>query len=1602
MKKINYFYSLLIMALFLLPWSGVKATTPFTEGFETSVPPTGWSTIHVKGSTWTRVASDYYMTVHGGSYHAKISYSSSGGDNYLITPQLSPVVGETLKFYLGSTTWGGSTLTVEVSETGNSNASDFTTVLATYKSNIDINTTWGDAKEISLSDYAGKNIYIAFHMVDNNGDNVYIDDLSIEAPETCPKTSTPEASGIGATTATISWTAGGSETVWNLRYKKASDSEWTEVNGLTSTSYNLTELTAGKTTYNYEVQADCGGGDKSEWKAGTPFMTECGAITIDSKGWSEGFEGYTSGYSTGCTPGCFELIGANTGSAYTYPVVYVNTSSDFVKSGTKSLYLASSDTKDCYIIFPEFSQALNTLQIAFSHKGEQGGYPKTVKSSKLTLGYITDINDVSTFVALRGEFERSASWVEEEESLAGVPAGVANTARLAIKVGASEQSNYYTGIDDITISAAASCTKPSGLAVGSILPDGATFSWDEGGASAWQYIVVEKNAAEDWTNPNDVNTNAATISGLAADTEYDFYLRTNCGGAQSNSVKVSFTPVCPAPTGVTISSIGTTTATASWTAADNITDYQYCVVEAGEAATWDKSTTETSVDLTGLNPSTSYDFYVRSYKSATSYKAASKVNFRTACAAIVDALAWTEGFEDYSLSSTPDCWVLLNCNTGYKPIVNVNSTYKHNGNNSLYLNAYSDEGYGYVILPEFSVSLNALQIKFWHIEQSATCNLSFGYMTDVTNASSYVELKACTASTAWSEEEVSLSGLLTNARLAFRYVGSPDSYSKTYAAIDDISFATPPTCVKPVLGEATDITPEGATFAWTAGSDETQYDYCVVASGEAADGWITLDENVRTVTITGKTAGTTYDFYVRSNCGGVNGVSEAVKGSFTPVIDAPTAVTITAISNNGATASWSAAANITTYQYCLVEAGEAATWDQNIDDVTVALSGLNANTEYDFYVRSFYAATSAVAAAEKVTFTTLCDPITVSTEAYEEHFDAFPACWDNKEGTTTNPSYRWSSYSGGKEGYGLRFDSYDNSYKTNILASPVFVLNADADLTFWAKNPKGGDYKVQIAVDGGARADLLTGMTNITAWTKKEASLAAYQGHSIQFFFCATSNDGSGDAYLYLDELAITPQSCRKPATLNEATALTSDGATFTWTAGGTATDYQYAVVEAGQTPVWDPANVVSALTVTVNGLESSTSYDFYVRTYCDELNQSEPRQVTFKTTCGVYTGSYEESFTNTLPDCWTATEAAYTWAPYNQTGSNYCVRFDSYMNSDGNQAALTTAQFKLDEDVALKFLCKNKDGGPFKVDMYVVEDAATIELFGDLTGIANWEEKTYSLSDYAGKTVYFTFHGTSNEAPYSTGVDAYMYIDDFRLVRNLSLADNTDNTSLLAANTGKTLDVQINRTFVCADYYNTLCLPFDLPTLDGTPFAGGELWAFKYATVDQTSDELLFRIIEAESIEAGVPYLIAWPAGESIVNPTFKNVTISATTGQNIGDASVAQLCGIIEKPVVFTAHDETKLFLAENNTLYWWNGDADSQLNNFRAYFLVNTNSGANNAPRHGMRARIIKEEQVITGVEEITNDELRMTNKILRNGQLLIIHNGNIINVLGQPVR
>ncbi|MBO4489128.1 MAG: fibronectin type III domain-containing protein [Bacteroidales bacterium] len=89
-------------------------------------------------------------------------------------------------------------------------------------------------------------------------------------PPTCPAPSSISVSNIGTTSASVSWVSTGSETTWNIDYKPVNSTTWTSVS-VTTNPYMLTGLTS-LTAYDVRVQADCGGGDLSDWRT-TNFNT---------------------------------------------------------------------------------------------------------------------------------------------------------------------------------------------------------------------------------------------------------------------------------------------------------------------------------------------------------------------------------------------------------------------------------------------------------------------------------------------------------------------------------------------------------------------------------------------------------------------------------------------------------------------------------------------------------------------------------------------------------------------------------------------------------------------------------------------------------------------------------------------------------------------------------------------------------------------------------------------------------------------------------------------------------------------------------------------------------------------------------------------------------------------------------------------------------------------------------------------------------------------------------------------------------------------------------------------------------------------------------
>ena len=186
-----------------------------------------------------------------------------------------------------------------------------------------------------------------------------------------------------------------------------------------------------------------------------------------------------------------------------------------------------------------------------------------------------------------------------------------------------------------------------------------------------------------------------------------------------------------------------------------------------------------------------------------------------------------------------------------------------------------------------------------------------------------------------------------------------------------------------------------------------------------------------------------------------------------------------------------------------------------------------------------------------------------------------------------------------------------------------------------------------------------------------------------------------------------------------------------------------------------------------------------------------------------------------------------------------------------------------------------------------------------------------------------------------------------------LLLAENADNSSVIAASESKTIDVTLQgRTLWKDGSWNTLCLPFSLTNdLVGTPLEGAIINTLDNAYFEDGTLTLTFSAVSG--IEAGKPYIVKWTKPEGyvaydgtneetcsdIVNPVFSGVTITSTEPTDIMCNDV--IFHGIYSPYSTGGKDNTMLYLGANNKLYYPNGDMT--IGAFRAYFqLSNIISG------------------------------------------------------------
>ncbi len=235
-------------------------------------------------------------------------------------------------------------------------------------------------------------------------------------------------------------------------------------------------------------------------------------------------------------------------------------------------------------------------------------------------------------------------------------------------------------------------------------------------------------------------------------------------------------------------------------------------------------------------------------------------------------------------------------------------------------------------------------------------------------------------------------------------------------------------------------------------------------------------------------------------------------------------------------------------------------------------------------------------------------------------------------------------------------------------------------LSFWYKNPAGGDFSVYISNDGGDTytTALATGLIAQSEWKQAELAIPTEFRNNVVFVFKGTSNYGSGDAYIYIDNVTIDEAPAEAKMVLSTTsinfgmvTNPEAQAQTFTVSNTGGADLNAFSVKPAGEgftvsdtegneLPQTIAAGSSLTVKVTMNGLGNQTT-DLIVAG-----NNQEDQRVTV-TGYMLDNSKIAEVFTSGAPAHWT--EYAYK---SNYSTYNWSYSADGAYNSNENSALIS------------------------------------------------------------------------------------------------------------------------------------------------------------------------------------------------------------------------------------------------------------------------------------------------------------------------------------------
>lgn len=505
----------------------------------------------------------------------------------------------------------------------------------------------------------------------------------------------------------------------------------------------------------------------------------------------------------------------------------------------------------------------------------------------------------------------------------------------------SDTSVTKTGwIANVTCGLIGSCPAPNNIYATNFTGNSATMGWVESGnATQWEVIVIPAGTAPPTANSVGTLTtsNPYTITGLNPGTVYMAYVRAICGVNNEDSAWsypvtiVTSSSNCLAPTNLSVTNITNASATLNW-ATNSATQWEVVVLPSNGGLPTPNTTGTivgiNSFNATGLNANTAYNFFIRSICDTNISSWSNGTYFTTAQNPIIP----------------PTCGETFVDNGG------MTGNYSSNSDNM------------YVICPTNPGEV--VTVTFTSFDIETTWDGLYVYdgnsisSPQISSGNSGSSIPGGVPGAFWG---TTIPGPFTSSSvdgcLTFRF--RSDNVINKPGWVANVTCAPAPTCPKPTLVTATNITSNSAVIGWMSNGTESSWEVLVLPCGTTPTATsVGTPVSSNPYSLANLSAGTCYSVYVRAICSATDSSNWSTAATFTTVVTCPSPVQ--AYSNNitpdSITINWFEQGSATSWEVYMVPCGAPAPLASQTGTAassnSFTFTNLSPLTCYSFYIRS--------------------------------------------------------------------------------------------------------------------------------------------------------------------------------------------------------------------------------------------------------------------------------------------------------------------------------------------------------------------------------------------------------------------------------------------------------------------------------------------------------------------------------------------------------------------------------------------------------------------------------------------------------------------------